>query len=162
MDPSPPPIYAASVQVFIPYLTRVQRIVARAGDAVQHARIADSFSAEQHFATAAMFALRIACPLAGRDVPRLEGSLAQRLARAIDHLEALHAADFNGAEARRIRHVAGFADLDQPGTEFLHLFGMPNFFFHLTMGYAGLRVAGMALGKADFDGLHSYPPGFSF
>jgi uncharacterized protein len=162
MDPSPPPIYAASVQVFVPYLVRVQRIVGRAGDAVQHARIADSFSADQHFATAAMFALRIACPLAGRDVPRLGGSLAQRLVRAIDHLNGLPMADFNGAEVRRIRHVAGFADLDQPGIEFLYQFGIPNFFFHLTMGYAGLRAAGMTLGKADFDGLHHYPPGFSF
>ena len=40
--------------------------------------------------------------------------------------------------------------------------GMPNFFFHLTMGYAALRAAGVPLGKADFDGFHVYPEGFEF
>ena len=30
------------------------------------------------------------------------------------------------------------------------------------MGYAALRAAGVPLGKADFDGLHSYPPDFHF
>jgi hypothetical protein len=52
--------------------------------------------------------------------------------------------------------------LEQTGAEFLHLYGIPNFFFHLTMGYAALRAAGVPLGKADFDGLHSYPADFRF
>ena len=42
------------------------------------------------------------------------------------------------------------------------LYGLPNFLFHITMGYAALRGAGVALGKADFDALHSYPEGFRF
>jgi hypothetical protein len=29
------------------------------------------------------------------------------------------------------------------------------------MGYAALRAAGLPLGKADFDGFHHYPPGFT-
>jgi hypothetical protein len=61
-----------------------------------------------------------------------------------------------------IRHQAGFALLEQTGAEFLHLYGIPNFFFHLTMGYAALRAAGVPLGKADFDGFHSYPADFRF
>jgi uncharacterized protein len=71
-------------------------------------------------------------------------------------------ADFDGAEARLIRHHAGFAVLEQTGQEFLTLYGLPNFFFHLTMGYAALRAAGVPLGKADFDAFHSYPADFSF
>jgi hypothetical protein len=70
--------------------------------------------------------------------------------------------EFIGAEARIIRHRAGFADLEQTGTDFLFLYGLPNFFFHITMGYASLRAAGVALGKADFDGFHDYPAGFRF
>ena len=66
------------------------------------------------------------------------------------------------AEGRVIAHRAGFADLEQDGATFLHLYGMPNFLFHVTMGYAALRAAGVPLGKADFDGLHAYPEGFSF
>ena len=30
------------------------------------------------------------------------------------------------------------------------------------MVYAVLRADGVAIGKADFDGLHAYPEGFSF
>ena len=70
--------------------------------------------------------------------------------------------EFEGAEARRIRHRAGEAELEQDAATFLHLYGLPNFFFHLTMGYAALRAAGVALGKADFDGQHLYPAGFRF
>ena len=38
---------------------------------------------------------------------------------------------------------------------------MPHF-FHLAMGCAPLRAAGVDAGEADVDGLHRYAPGFSF
>jgi uncharacterized protein len=95
-------------------------------------------------------------------VPDLPQALGPRLAVARAMLGAMTPAEFEGAETRIIRHHAGFAVLEQTGTEFLHLYGLPNFFFHLTMGYAALRSAGVPLGKADFDGFHSYPDGFSF
>jgi hypothetical protein len=37
---------------------------------------------------------------------------------------------------------------------------MPNFLFHASMAFAILRANGIEIGKADFDGLHDYPPGF--
>lgn len=156
-----PPLYAASVPVFRHYLDRVARMAEGAGAALDH-RIADSFPARQHFATAAGFALRVACPLAGREVPGLPAALGPRLAVARATLGAMRPDEFLGAEGRVIAHRAGMADLEQDGVAFLHLFGMPNFIFHVTMGYAALRSAGMALGKADFDGLHDYPDGFAF
>lgn len=155
-------MYQASVPVFRHYLSRVSDIVAVAGPDALDARIADSFPARQQFATAAGYALRIACPLAGREVPDLPQGLGPRLAVARAMLGAMTPADFEGAESRIIRHRAGFADLEQTGSDFLHLYGLPNFFFHVTMGYAALRAAGVPLGKADFDGFHSYPEGFSF
>lgn len=155
-------MYQASVPVFRHYLSRVSDIVAVAGPDALDARIADSFPARQQFATAAGFALRIACPLAGREVPDLPQGLGPRLAVARALLGSMTPADFDGAETRIIRHQAGFAVLEQTGAEFLHLYGLPNFFFHLTMGYAALRAAGVALGKADFDGFHSYPADFRF
>lgn len=159
---SVPPLYAVSVPVFLHYIERMEHLCDLAGDALYEARIADAFPASQQFATAAMFAVRIACPLAGREVPRLEGTLPERLADARGILWALDPEEFAGAGGRRIRHRAGFAELDQSGNEFLTLYGLPNFFFHLTMGYAALRAAGVQLGKADFDGLHDYPEGFRF
>lgn len=155
-------MYQASVPVFRHYLARVAAMAEKAGPEALDARIADAFPAGQQFATAAGFALRIACPLAGREVPDLPQALGPRLAVARAMLGAMTPADFEGAETRVIRHHAGFAVLEQTGTEFLHLYGLPNFFFHLTMGYAALRSAGVPLGKADFDGFHIYPDDFRF
>lgn len=155
-------MYQASVPVFRHYLARVADMVERAGPEALTTQIADTFPAGQQFATAAAFSLRIACPLAGREVPDLPQALGPRLAVARAMLGAMTPAEFDGAEARIIRHRAGFAEHEQTGAEFLYLYGLPNFFFHLTMGYAALRAAGADLGKAHFDGFHSYPAGFRF
>ena len=64
--------------------------------------------------------------------------------------------------ALRTTHRAGFAYLDQSAADYLHQFAIPNLWFHLSMAYAILRQAGADVGKADFDGLHSYPTGFAF
>jgi hypothetical protein len=157
-----PALYTASVPVFRHYLGRVQAMVETVGAEALRARVADAFPAGQQFATAAGFALRTACLLAGREVPDLPRALAPRLAVVRATLGAMRPEEFAGAEARRISHVAGTALLEQSGDEFLHLYGMPNFFFHITMGYAALRAAGVPLGKGDFDGQHLYPDGFSF
>ncbi|MEZ5796508.1 MAG: DUF1993 family protein [Paracoccaceae bacterium] len=155
-------MYQATVPVFRHYLSRISDIVAMAGPDALDAAIADTFPARQQFAIAAGFSVRVACLLAGREVPDLPEGLGPRLAVARALLGAMKPAEFEGAEARIIRHKAGFADVDQTGEQFLFLFGLPNFFFHLTMGYAALRAAGVRLGKEDFDGIHSYPADFHF
>ena len=157
-----PPLYTASVPVFRHYLAQVAGMVEKAGAEGMAAQIADGFTVAQHFSTAAALAMRTVYPLAGLEIPDLPQALAPRMAVARAHLGAMKAADFAGAEERIIQHRAGFADLEQTGAEYLHLFGMPNFFFHLTMGYAALRQAGVELGKADFDELHWYPSDFRF
>jgi uncharacterized protein len=155
-------MYHATVPVFRHYLSQMAAMADKAGRTAMSAQIADSFPASQQFATAAGFTLRIACPLAGREVPNLPTALAPRLAVARATLGAMKPAEFDGAEARIITHRAGFADLEQSAQDFVFLYGLPNFFFHLTMGYAALRAAGVPLGKADFDGFHSYPADFRF
>ncbi len=153
-----PPLYTASVPVFRHYLGQAMRMIDRAGPEALAAQVADAFPAGQQFATAAHYALRIACPLAGREVPDLPSALAPRLAVVRATLGAMRPEEFRDAETRRIVHRAGMAELDQSASDFLHLYGMPNFLFHLTMGYAALRSVGVPLGKADFDGFHAYPP----
>ncbi len=162
-----PPLYAASVPVFLHYIAQMQALAARASGANLQARLApDMFTGGQQMATAAGFALRVAFPLAGKAVPRMamhgvdRAGLAQSFADVTAALAALDPQDFAGAEARRITHRAGFANLDQSAPQFLHLFGMPNFIFHAAMGFAVLRAEGLDIGKADFDGLHDYPAGF--
>ena len=155
-----PPLYTASAPVFRHYLGQAMRMIEKAGPGPLAVRVADAYPAGQQFATAAGFAIRVACPLAGRAVPDLPSALAPRLAVVRATLGALRPDDFKGADERRYAHKAGMAELDQTAAEFLHLFGLPNFFFHLTMGYAALRAAGVDLGKADFDGFHAYPAAF--
>lgn len=164
-------LYAASVPVFDHYLARLALLVDRTAGREQllQARLApDMFTAAQQVATAAGFALRVACPLAGRPVPADADhgldriGLGRRIVAARQGLAALAPEDFAGAEARIIRHRAGFAELEQCGADFLHLFGMPNFLFHAAMAFAVLRKEGLEIGKADFDGLHDYPHGFRF
>ncbi len=156
-------MYSATVPVFRHYLGQMAAMVEKAGrGGALNAQIADSLTAGQHFATAAGYTLRIACPLAGREIPNLPQALAPRLAVARATLGAMKPAEFDGAETRLIHHIAGFADVEQTGHDFVYLYGIPNFFFHLTMGYATLRTAGVPLGKADFDGIHSYPADFRF
>ena len=151
-------LYTASVPVFRHYLGRATRMIEMAGPEALASQVADAYPAGQQFATAAGFALRIACPLAGREMPSLPAALTPRLAVARATLGGMRPEEFLGAEMRRIRHRAGMAELDQSAGDFLHLYGLPNFFFHLSMGYAALRAAGVVLGKADFDGFHAYPP----
>ncbi|MCG7587734.1 DUF1993 family protein [Photobacterium sp. OFAV2-7] len=47
-------------------------------------------------------------------------------------------------------------------SEFIHQYILPNFYFHISMVYAIAKSKGVVLSKADFDGIHSYPSGFSF
>jgi hypothetical protein len=155
-------MYQASVPVFRHYLSRISDMVAIAGPDALDATIADTFPARSQFAIAAGFSLRVTCALSGRELPDLPEGLGPRLAVARAMLGAMKPAEFEGAEARVISHKAGFAEVDQTGEQFLYLFGLPNFFFHVTMGYAALRAAGVPLGKEDFDGIHSYPKGFRF
>jgi hypothetical protein len=164
-----PPLYTASVPVFLHYLTRIEGLMGHATPERLRLRLAPGmFTLGEQMATAMRLCLRVSYPLAGRAVPAETGAgtdgpgLAQRLAITRGALGALTPGDFAGAEARVVRHVAGFAELEQDGATFLHLFGMPNFLFHTGMAFAILRANGAAIGKADFDGQHDYPPGFSF
>ncbi|MGL4311407.1 MAG: DUF1993 family protein [Paracoccaceae bacterium] len=164
-------LYTASVPVLRHYLDRIEGMLERVQgrEALLLARLApDMFTCGQQFATAMGFALRASYPLAGRPVPDAPDAgmdrigLLRRLVSTRAALDGLVPDDFIGADARMVSHRAGFAELSQTGAEYLHLFAMPNFLFHTTMGFAILRGQGVEIGKADFDGLHDYPHGFRF
>lgn len=158
-----------SCAVVLDAADRLLDVVAREGreDALDARLSPDMMPAGAQIATAAGYTVRIAFPLVGRTVPdlpegRTAAALAARVAAARALVDGLDPAAFDGAAARVVRHRAGFADLAQPGEAFLIRYGVPNMTFHIAMAYAALRAAGLPLGKADFDGLHVYPPGFAF
>ncbi len=169
-----PPLYRATVPVFVGVLDRMEAELARAearlgaalGAALMGRPAQGMMPAGQQVATAAQFTLRIAFPLIGERVPEPRGGfdrdgLRGRLGGARDLLRGLAPEAFAGAEERIIRAQAGFADLTLTGEAFLHEFGLPNLYFHHAMAHVALKQAGVPLGKADYDGKHDYPEGFS-
>ena len=165
-------LFKATVPVFAHYTDRVDGIVSGLADsqavALQDRLTPDSFSAGEHFLTCQGFSLRTVYPLMGQAIPDLSTEqadvpgLRQRCGEVRQLLRALTPSDFRGASERMIRHTAGTAELEQDATTFVTLYGLPNFFFHLTMAYATVRRRGVDVGKGDFDGQHAYPKGFRF
>jgi uncharacterized protein len=167
-------LHDASIAVFARYLDRLLALVDAADDHTRsrgldasqlvNARLAsDMLPFETQIRIAANFALRASFPLAGRAVPpdaafpvTFDG-LRLHVARVKELLNDLQASEFLGGESRVIESKAGDALVSLAAPEFLLQFALPNFFFHLSMAYAILRANGVALGKAQFDGFHSYP-----
>ena len=110
------------------------------------------------------FSLRGCCPLAGLEVVSFSdaSTLQEQIAQTIAYLAAIPAQRFDGRPDRLCLDRAGFADIALPADEFLHLYILPNFYFHFSMAYAIARSCGAQIGKGDFDGYHLYAPGFSF
>ena len=157
-------MYALSVPPVMQALTQARHLAGTATPAMLSARLhPDMFDCATQFRTVASFALRATFPLTGLEAPKLpKGGPFVVLTAAQGAVGQLTPADFDGAKARRVQHRAGFADLDQSAQDYLQLFALPNLWFHLSMAFAIMRMKGAGIGKADFDGLHGYPQGFSF
>ena len=108
-----------------------------------------------HLATA--WAKNCQCRLAGQtppDYPDTDITLEQlraRIARTIDIVKSISAADLEGADARVVNYNLGpEIKMSQPGLDYFERMALPNFYFHITMAYAILRHNGMQLSKPDF------------
>ncbi len=159
-------------RLFLHYLRRLEAILkqveAFGGDMADRRLHPDMFPLLQQARVAIGFTLRATCPLAGREIVSFRddditfASIHAELERTKAYLEAIPDADFAAMDALRVRTTAGFADLDLPAAEYFQMYAVPNFFFHYAMVYAIARQAGVPVGKADFDGYHRYPSGFTF
>lgn len=166
-------LHEASVPVFTRYLRQLDGLVDRArqhvdeqgldADTILQARLApDMLPFSLQVDIAAQFTLRACAPLAGIDVPPFGqksssfAELSARIARTVEILGGIAPENMRDAETRICTSQAGDALVSLPGKAFLLHYAMPNFFFHLCAAYAILRQQGVAVGKADFDGLHAY------
>ena len=145
-------------------LDRAEALAARAEAAgLARARLAPGmWDAAEQLGCAAGFAERAVLPLVGlspeeREAPADAAALRARIAAARRAVETAE-----GAPPERIAHGAGFAELDQSPEDYAARFALPNLWFHLSMACAILRANGVEVGKADYDGLHAYPEGFSW
>lgn len=174
-DPMSAWLHDACVPVFARYLERLQHLVERARAEVESGRIAEAELLHDRLApdmlpwrlqvhVAANFALRAAWPMTGRprpddgEAPATLHGLLQRVQSVRGRLATLGPADFDGADRRIVHDRLGRAEVALPASVYLQQVALPNFMFHLSMVHALLRRRGVAVGKADFDGWHDYPP----
>lgn len=161
------------LEIFTTYLGNLGRLLEKleahesATPGLLSARLAeDMFPLITQAEIAMGFSLRASCPIAQQPVvsfispEKSYAGLNTQLEKTLKHLHLLDALDND--LTLLLRDKAGPADIALPAEEFLARFALPNFYFHLSMVYAIARARGVPLTKGDFDGLHQYPPGFSF
>lgn len=98
-----------------------------------------------------------AARLTGKEAPihdDNESSLPQlraRIEHVISYLASLSAADFQGAEERKISQPR-WEGKWLSGKEFATQHAIPNLYFHITTAYSILRHNGVEVGKKDYLG----------
>jgi uncharacterized protein len=99
-----------------------------------------------------------AARLAGIEVPKHEDTevtfadLKARIAKTVDFLKTVTAAQLKDAESRNIEIKFPNGSWKFTGIKYLTDFALPNFYFHECMVYALLRKNGVDVGKMDFLG----------
>jgi hypothetical protein len=78
--------------------------------------------------------------------------LKARIAKTLDFLKTVTAAQVQGAEVKTIEIKFPNGAWKFTGLSYLTDFVLPNFYFHLSMVYALLRNNGVDVGKGDFLG----------
>jgi hypothetical protein len=91
-------------------------------------------------------------PLAMADTEASFADLQDRLMKTRANVESFTPASFEGCENRIITFKAGPRELSFSGADYVTVFAMPNFYFHMTTAYNILRHNGVEIGKTDFLG----------
>lgn len=94
-----------------------------------------------------------------QDFPESEqtfATLISYLGDSIDYLGTIKADDIDGTEDLPVEVTWRGTTRRFHGLPFLRDYVLPNFYFHLTISYAILRIAGVPLGKQDFEGSPVY------
>lgn len=111
--------------------------------------------------------IQLACDFSARGCARLAGvepkgfadtetnfaELKDRIAAARTYIASFPAQDFADAPDRQISFKAGGRDMVLSGEDFLSLYALPQFYFHVTTAYDLLRHNGVELSKQDYMGV---------
>jgi hypothetical protein len=95
--------------------------------------------------------------LAAKEAPKhpdTEATMAElhaRIQSVIAFIGTVSAADFAGAETRKVP-LSFMPGKGLSGPDYLFEMALPNFYFHATTAYAILRHSGVDVGKMDFLG----------
>jgi hypothetical protein len=110
--------------------------------------------------------VQLACDFAARAAARLAGEepksfpdteitfaeLQDRIRAARGYMAGFEPARYDGAETRAITLKMRGQEVTLSGENFLNLYSLPQFHFHLTTAYNILRHNGVELGKGDYMG----------
>lgn len=158
-----------SIAVYDRFLANLSRVLTKAeAHCTEHAikpealltfrLFPDMFPFTRQVQLACDFAARAAARLAGEEpkgFPDTETSFAELQARieaARGYMAGFDASRYDGAETRKITLKMRGQDVTMTGENFLNLYSLPQFHFHLTTAYNILRHNGVALGKGDYMG----------
>ena len=162
-------MHAMTVGQFVPMLKNLGKILEKAeayaaakkveGGVIEGLRLApDMLSFARQIQLASDFAKNSVARLAGIEAPKYEDNektleeLKARVAKTIDWLQGIQAAQLEGAENRHIVIPLRTRTLEMDGLPFLQKWALPNFYFHLTTAYALPRHVGVEIGKQDYLG----------
>ncbi|MDE1915956.1 MAG: DUF1993 domain-containing protein [Sphingomonadales bacterium] len=156
-------LYAMTVPVFLRAFRNLDHVLAKAQasgideqDLFGARLIADMLPLSKQVQiasdTARFAAVRVglAAPSAMADEETTLDQLRERVAKTITYLEGVDRAGFAGREDAEVILKLPKGDLHFTGLSYVTDFALPNFFFHVTMAYALLRMKGVPLGKMDF------------
>jgi uncharacterized protein len=96
--------------------------------------------------------------LAAVEVPKHEDTeatfadLKARIAKTLDFVKSITAAQLKDSESRSIELKFPNATLKFTGVAYVTDFVLPNFYFHISIAYALLRKGGVEVGKGDYLG----------
>jgi hypothetical protein len=96
--------------------------------------------------------------LSGRENPKYEDTestfeeLKARIAKTIDFVTSVPAAEIDGSEEKDLTLTIGGQPRTMRGQHYLFHNMLPNFFFHVTTAYDILRHKGVEVGKRDYMG----------
>jgi hypothetical protein len=162
-------VHAATVEPFLHALANLSKILDKAiafrteksieAGVLEGLRLTpDMFPLRRQVQLTSDFAKNSAARLAGLEPPKFPDEeqtleqLKERVDRTLAWLRTVTPAQLEGAETRQLVIPLRTRTLEMDGLPFIQKWALPNFYFHLTMTYALLREAGVALGKQDFLG----------
>ncbi|WP_287028808.1 DUF1993 domain-containing protein [Pseudomonas sp. UBA6310] len=162
-------MYQASVPVFVRMFGNLSAILDKAAafaeakkidpSVLVNARLAvDMLPLSKQVQIASDAAKGAGARLTGSDVPSFADTettfpeLQARVAKTVDFLKGLDAAQFDGSESKEIVLTLAKGEVRFKGDAYLLNFVLPNFYFHMTTAYAILRHNGLDLGKMDYLG----------
>jgi hypothetical protein len=162
-------MHAMTVGQFVPMLKNLGRILEKAeayaaakkveAGVIEGLRLApDMLSFARQVQLASDFAKNSTARLAGIEAPKFADDektleeLKARVAKTVDWLQGITAAQLDGAETRHIVLPLRTRTLEMDGLPFLQKWALPNFYFHVTTVYALLRHVGVEVGKQDYLG----------